>query len=126
MKASRDRTKYVFDGQTLSKRRLVWTLVKKYIQDNPSINFERLHEAFPDDLQARSPTQFDRIRCVVRRLKHVPLVSHKRFFCRVGEPLQLGDDVAVVSGEWNKHNIQNVLARAAALGYKIETACDRH
>lgn len=122
MTGSRDHTKYVFDGQTLSKRRLVLTLVKRYVQDHPSINFEHLLEAFPDDLQAKSPTQFHKIRCVVRPLRHVPQDSKKRFFCRVGEPLQLGDDVAVVSGEWNRHNIQNVLTHAASLGYKVEAA----
>ncbi|MBL0422395.1 hypothetical protein JI739_18750 [Ramlibacter sp. AW1] len=120
MKGSRDHTKYVFDGQTLSKRRLVLALVKRYAQDNPPMNFSHLLEAFPDELQAKSPTQFHKIRCVVRRLHDVPQDAHKRFFCRVGEPLQLVDHVVVVSGEWNKHNIQNVLAHAAALGYAVE------
>ena len=124
MTGRRDFTKYLFDGQTLNKRRLVLALVKRYVQDNPTTSFEQLLATFPDSLQANSPIQFHKMRCVVRRLREVPQDSQDRFFCEPGEPLQLGDDVAVVSGEWNQHNIQNVLAYAATLGYKVEVAPD--
>jgi hypothetical protein len=75
--------------------------------------------AFPDKLQADSPMQFDKVRCVVRRLRDIPEASLKRFSRK--DPIQLGEDVVLVSREWNVHNIQNVLVRAEELGYSVTT-----
>jgi len=122
--AGRDYTQYTFEGKTMGKRRLVLALVKRYASDHPSITFDELRAAFPDRLQADNPIQFDRLRCVVRRLIDVPEKSRRRFFLAEGEQVQLPDGTAVVSTEWNFHNIQNVLAHAETLGYTVTTGGD--
>lgn len=115
----RDFTQYTFEGNTTGKGRLVLALVKRYASDHPSIMFDDLRAAFPDRLQADCPTQFDRLRCVVSRLADVPEESRGRFHLDEEDQVQLADGEAVVSREWNVHNIQNVLAHAEQLGYRV-------
>ena len=119
---TRDRTQYAFDGRTMGKARLVLALVQRYAGEHPRVTFERLREAFPDNLQADSPLQFSGMRCVVARLDRVPAGSTRRFYTADDERIVLCDAVAVVSREWNLHNIQNVLAHAERLGYEVAVA----
>jgi len=46
-------------------------------------------------------------------------VAQRRYFVAEGEPLTLRDGVAVVTREWNLHNVQNVLEVARTLGYSV-------
>lgn len=115
----RDYTKYTFEGETFGKGRLVLALVKRYVYDRPFVQFAELHDAFPDELQADSPMQFDKVQCVVSQLREIPEASQARFFSAEEERIHLGDDVVLVSREWNAHNIRNLLAQAARLGYRI-------
>lgn len=118
----RDLTKYHFDGETLSKRRLVLALVKRYVRDHPETDFAALRAAFPDALQADSPIQFSRAQNVVARLDELPAEHRQRYFTGDEDLVRLGDTIAVVSGEWNRINIQNVLKAATELGYTITSA----
>ena len=119
---TRDRTQYAFGGRTMGKARLVLALVQRYAGEHPRVTFERLREAFPDNLQADSPLQFSGMRCVVARLDRVPAGSTRRFYTADDERIVLCDAVAVVWREWNLHNIQNVLAHAERLGYEVAVA----
>ena len=121
-KTGRDHTQYTFEGKTTGKGRLVLALVKRYAGDHASITFDELRATFPDSLQADSPSQFDRLRCVVSRLVDVPEESRRYFFVAEEERIQLPDGAAVVSREWNVHNIQNLLAHAEQLGYRVSVA----
>jgi hypothetical protein len=109
----------MFEGATMGKGRLVLALVKRYVHDRPFVKFEDLYAAFPDKLQADSPVQFDKVRCVVSRLRDIPEASRDRFFSAEEDRIHLGDDTVAVSREWNVHNIQKVLALAESLGYRI-------
>jgi hypothetical protein len=120
MSTGRDFTQYTFDGQKFGKGRLVLALVKRYVQDNPDAAFNDVRAAFPDHLQADSPTQFSEERRVVARFKDLPHAAQRRYFVGDGETIALRDCVAVVSREWNLGNIQNVLKAAQQLGYKVE------
>jgi hypothetical protein len=106
-KTGRDHTAYTFDGKTTGKGRLVLALVKRYASDRQSITFDDLRVAFPDTLQADSPMQFSPLRCVVSRLADVPEEARRRFHLDEEDRVQLADGPAVVSREWNIHNIQN-------------------
>ncbi|CAN7599397.1 hypothetical protein LJR161_004405 [Variovorax paradoxus] len=122
--SGRDYTQYMFAGATTGKGRLVLALVKRYASDHPTITFDGLRAAFPDSLQADSPSQFDRMRCVVCRVADVPEESRRRFFMAEEECIQLPNETAVVSREWNLHNVQNVLALAEQLGYRVTIYTD--
>jgi hypothetical protein len=119
MRTRKDTTQYTFDGQTMGKGRLVLTLVKRYVHENPGVAFEDVRFAFPDGLQADSPIQFTKQRCVVARLDDLSSAARKRFHVGDGETIELSDGVIVVSREWNRFNIQNILSRAQELGYAV-------
>jgi hypothetical protein len=122
MKSARDFTQYTFDGQTFGKGRLVLALIRRYIADHPGTDFAALREAFPDALQADSPLQFSTAQVVVAKLADVADGDRQRFFDKADELIDVADAKVVVSREWNRHNILNVLARAESLGYQVKLA----
>ena len=116
-----DTTRYRFDGESRGKERTVLAVVTRHVREHPQISFAELRTAFPDSLQASSPTHFSAVRCVVQRLKSLSEPEHKRFFMKPEEMLALLDGVVVVSREWSLFNIRTFLARAEELGYPVET-----
>ena len=95
----------------MGKGRLALALLKRYARDHPDASFNDVQAAFPDKLQADSPMQFAAEQCVVARLDGLSDSARRRFFIGDGERIELSDGVAVVSREWNLHNIQNLLGR---------------
>lgn len=121
MATQRDYTKYLFEGEKLGKARLVLALVRRHCELTPGLTFAGLQDAFPDQLQADSPTQFSRHKGVVARLNDLKEDGARRYFVEAGETIQLSDAVAAVSREWNVTNIKHLLIRAAELGYEVRT-----
>ena len=121
MNKSRDTTQYQFDGEIRGKGRTVLAVVMRHVRAHPQITFGELRTAFPDLLQASSPTQFSAVRAVVARLESLGEADQKRFFTKPEEVLKLTDGVVVVSREWNLFNIRTILARAGELGYRVDT-----
>ena len=119
-KEGRDLTRYSFDGQSLGKGRLVLAIVRRYVMDHPRANLEAVRAVFPDSLQARSPIQFSRARSVVAKLDSLSPEFSRRYFVDEADRIALADGVVVVSREWNRFNIQNVLEVARQLGYVIK------
>ncbi len=119
MNTKRDYTQYRFDGQVVGKGRLVLLLVQRFVADHPDAAFDELRGAFPDNLQAESPTQFSTQRKVVARFGEVEDSERRRFFVGAEDRIAVGQDVVVVSREWNITNIRSVLARAVELGYVV-------
>jgi hypothetical protein len=119
MSKHKDTTQYTFDRQTAGKGRLVLALVKRYVRDNPGVTFNDVRSAFPDELQADSPIQFTKQGCVVARLDGLSSTARKRFHVGAGDTIELADGVIVVSREWNRFNIQNILRLAQELGYAV-------
>ena len=48
---TRDKTKYIIDGRTCLKNRLVLEVVKKYVSEHSGITFDELRDVFYDKLQ---------------------------------------------------------------------------
>jgi hypothetical protein len=106
---ARDYTKYNVDGlgENLNKRKLVFTIVKDWIEkNNPSL--EELQTAFPDELQGK--------RGVVRKESEVK--DPKRF--NMKEPLSIKNGMhVVVCNQWGE-NILDFIGASENLGYSIE------
>jgi hypothetical protein len=117
MSSTCDYTMYSFEGEKMGKARLVLALVKRYVSDNPSLMFRELQAAFPDCLHTDTPNPVSRTQCVLMRLGDIPEASRHRFLCAEQDRVRVGDDVVLVSREWNGQNIRNVLARAEQFGY---------
>ena len=105
---ARDYTKYNVEGlgENLNKRKLVFTIVKDWIEkNNPSL--EELQNAFPDELQGKKG--------VVRKEPEVK--DPKRF--NMKEPLSIKNGThVVVSNQWGD-NILDFIAASEKLGYIV-------
>lgn len=105
----KDFTKYYVEGlgKNLNKRKLIFTVVKDWIEkNNPS--FEELQKTFPDDVQGSKG--FIRIESEVKTVKHF----------NMREPLKIMNDIhVVVSNQWGE-NCKDFIELALSLGYKIK------
>jgi len=116
--SSRDKTKYIINGtgQKLGKNRFVLELVRAYLRNKPT-DFISLKNIFRDDFQGSIG--------VINRLDHVETKyankSDKRHFTGKDEILTSSDHVKfVVSTQWGKGNIDNIVNLGRKLGFKIE------
>ena len=105
---SKNYTKYTVEGlgENLNKRKLVFTLVKDWVEkNNPS--FEELQQAFPDEVQGSKG--------FIRKESEVK--DPKRFNMR--EPISIKNGMhIVVSNQWGD-NVTDFIKCAENLGYVI-------
>ena len=105
---ARDYTKYTVEGlgENLNKRKLVFTIVKDWLEkNNPS--FEELQKAFPDEVQGSKG--FIRKEADVKTPRHF----------NMREPLKIKNGAhVVVSNQWGT-NIEELINLAKNLGYSI-------
>ena len=105
---ARDYTKYTVEGlgEGLNKRKLVFTIVKDWVEkNNPS--FEELQKAFPDEVQGSKG--------FIRKESEVKTPRH----FNMREPLKIKNGAhVVVSNQWGK-NIEEFINLATNLGYSI-------
>ncbi len=115
----RDKTKYVIDnGRKLAKNRFVFEIVKT-LAAKKNLSFLSLKNEFPNELQGSTG--------VVNSLEFVEdkyfKNSNKRHFLKAEEILLTSDDIKfVVSTEWNKDNVKNIVKIARKEGLKIDEA----
>ncbi len=110
---ARDTTKYNFNGLTrLSKRQLVYEVIKKYIRDHPDISlddlkneFNSLHRSYNVCLSQNEYNDF------VKRTQ----TGAFRYF---DEPLKILTENVFICNQWGT-NFQNVLNKLPELGYEI-------
>ncbi|MCW8935808.1 MAG: hypothetical protein OQK98_13860 [Gammaproteobacteria bacterium] len=108
--------KYMFNGETYGKGRLVLAVVKAYTTDHPGTSFVELSSVFPKDLQGSSGVfvkQEDALEIFER-------TGHKRHFIKPDELVQLDKLKVAVSTEWSVENIDRVIERAQSFGYSIK------
>lgn len=113
-KSQKDYTKYrFFEQRNLPKNRLVLEIIKKYVNDNPQISFEGLHNKFPDNLQGSLG--------VIEKIENIK--DGRRYF--MNESLKLGDNstIAVCSG-WSIHNLEKILEHIQAIGLNYDISKD--
>lgn len=117
-KSTRDKTKYIINGTSaiLPKNRFVLELVKSYLQKHPS-DFSSLKRVFKDEYQGSTG--------VINKLDFVETKfankSNKRHFTGKDEILTSADNIQfVVSTEWGKDNIKNIVDLARENGFEIK------
>ena len=112
---TRDKTKYIIDGRTCLKNRLVLEVVNKYVHEHPEITFEGLQQVFFDKLQGSFG--------VVRKRNDIEPQKKIRYFFKEDDIVILADGTAVVvSNQWGKDNIKSFIVLARSLGYEITEA----
>lgn len=117
-KSIRDKTKYIINqnGKRLPKNRFVLELVRAYLEEKPT-DFDTLKKVFRDEYQGSTG--------VINRLDFVETKfankSNKRHFTGNDEILESNDNVKfVVSTEWGKGNVDNIVNLARKNGFDIQ------
>lgn len=115
---SRDTTKYSLNGngKRLAKNRFVLELVRQYLKNKPS-SFSTLKNLFKDEYQGSTG--------VINEVAYVQTKyankSDKRHFTANDEILESSDGVKfVVSTQWGKHNISEIVALAKREGFQVD------
>ena len=112
----KDFSKYVFEGNTYGKSRLVLAVVKKYVEDHHPATFDELEEAFPSSIQGSLG--------VARRIgdvsdKYKGIGGVKRYFVDDTICLASGEQV-IVCTQFGAPNTEKFVEHAVnELGYKI-------
>ena len=113
----RDTTKYIFNGETYGKGRLVLAVIKKHITDDPQITLQNLQADFPKELQYPGSIG------VINKLEYVETKfsehSNKRHYIKPDELIKIEGGVIAVCTQWGIDNIENFIAQAKKLGHEI-------
>jgi hypothetical protein len=110
---TRDKTKYIIDGRTCLKNRLVLEVVKKYVSEHSEITFDMLRDVFYDKLQGSFG--------VVRMKSDIEQQKQIRYFYKDEDTITLDDGTeVVVSNQWGKDNIKAFVILAKSFGYEIQ------
>jgi hypothetical protein len=113
---TKDRTKYLFDGESYGKGRLALALVKKYIENHPDKTYADLEQAFPKTVQGTLGVfvTLDEAQKIYEKYEY------KRHFIKEDEVLKVGAIKIAVCSQWGIGNIGRLIERAKALGYKVD------
>jgi len=118
IKIERDKTKYIISGTgiKLAKNRFVLEFVRTFLNENP-LDFSSLKNVFRDDYQG-STGVINKLELVETKYANK---SNKRHFTGNEDVLVSSDNVKfVVSTEWGKGNIDNIVDLARKKGYKVD------
>lgn len=114
---AKDFSKYIFEGNTYGKSRLVLAVVKKYVEDHHPATFDELEKAFPSSIQGSLG--------VVRRIEDVSdkykgIGGVKRYF--VDDVLCLAsNEHVIVCTQFGATNTEKFIDHVMnKLGYTIE------
>lgn len=111
--SKRDKTKYKFNGIIYGKRQLVFEVVKRYVNEHPSITFNELQNTFPDYLQGSLG--------VIRSADAAGGYkgAEKRYYLSDKELIELHGERYAVCSQWDAKNISRFLDVAKKY-YQIE------
>lgn len=114
---SKDFSKYLFDGNSYGKSRLVLAIVTKYVKDRRPVTYDELEDAFPSRLQGSLG--------VVRRIEDVSdkykgKGGVKRYFVNENEIINLeSGERVIVCTQWGKSNTEALINHIDKYGYSI-------
>jgi hypothetical protein len=109
----KDYTKYIFNGQTYAKSRLVLAVIQDYVIRNPITTYNELQQIFPNTLQGQETFTTATI------AKQKPSI---RNFIKYDELINLSDEQIAVSTQWGRGNIERFVDYCIGIGININTA----
>ena len=117
IESTRDKTKYLFNNKLLGKGRLVFEVVKQFIEVNQQLTFEEIQKKFPSNLQGSTG--------VLNTLDFVNQKYNgskkKRHFIDKNDILTSADGIAfLVSTEWGIGNINKFVELARSENFDIQ------
>jgi hypothetical protein len=113
----RDFSKYIFNGKTLGKSRLVFEVVKYYVDSHSNTSYSELELVFPKWCQGTrgvfTTVELAQTEAEEKRVRHL---------LKPEEIIQLADSHIVVTNQWGIGNINHFIKQASTLGYEIALA----
>lgn len=107
---NRDYTKYIFKGQKYGKNRLVLTVIKDFVENNPTTNYRELERKFPQSLQSRETFTTE----IKAKQK-----SDRRNFIEPDELITLADETIAISTQWGLTNIKAFIEHCKSMNIEI-------
>ncbi len=95
LKRVRDYTKYLFEGGIYGKGPLVHAVIKKYVEEHPTVTSKELQVLFPKEAV---DSAFE----IVVPIKQA---TKGRFFLNNEDIMKVSDTKIVVTSQWSKDNI---------------------
>lgn len=113
--SSKDSTKYIFNGKSIGKGRLVLAVIKQHVENNPSLTFAELEKQFPKICQGSLGvfTTADAANDIYTK------TNRSRHFVKPDELIILSDSSIAVCSQWGIKNIDGFISVAVKLGYKV-------
>lgn len=115
-KSSKDYTRYLFQGNSFNKRKLVLAVIQHWVSENKPSSISELLQAFPQE--------------ILRGGLFVPEQEAKEIYQRQGiyrhflgeeEVLEFSDSTRyAISNQWGKGNIEKFVNQSKKLGYEVE------
>ncbi|MDI9880270.1 type I restriction enzyme HsdR N-terminal domain-containing protein [Flectobacillus longus] len=115
----RDTTRYMINGRNerLPKNRFVLEFVRAYLQKYPTISYSYLKNLFKDEYQG-STGVINKLEFVEEKYANK---ENKRHFTESNDILISADNIQfVVSTQWDKDNINNIVDLARENGFEIQ------
>jgi len=116
--SNKDATKYQFNGKLFGKGRLVLSVLKEHVENNPSLTFSDLERQFPKSCQG----SYGVFTTVDNANNVFALKNRARHFIKPDEIISLSDSSIAVSSQWGIGNIDKFVSIAKGLGYNITQA----
>jgi hypothetical protein len=113
-KGDRDRSGFVFLGETYGKGPLVLAVIREHVRLNPKITCDTLKKAFPDEL-LKGYGIFQTYEKAMEISK-----VRKRFFLNDNQLVRLKDKNIAICNQFSSDNIMPFLSHTRKLGYKID------
>lgn len=112
----KDYSKFLFNGKEYNKGRLVNSVMRYYVDQNPNISFAELKSFFPDKIQGYFGV-FDEKQ---KAIEIYGRLGHKRHYMNENEIIKLKGSEISTCTQWNPRNISNFIEAANKLKLKIE------
>ncbi|MDE6236604.1 MAG: HNH endonuclease family protein, partial [Muribaculaceae bacterium] len=123
--SGRDRTKYSLDNSgLLSKRDFVFSVIKKFVTENPNVSFDELKTVFPDSIMEQGFRRKGLIVSVDSLLDGVMTeeqLNTRYYFNRNDRCLKIGNTEFFVNNQHTRTSADNILSKALELGYNASS-----
>jgi len=114
--STKDYTKYLFDGKTYGKGRLVLAVVSKFVEEHPDVTYSELVKIFPKKIQGAKG-----VFALQSEAEDIyASTSRKRHFINPEDIIKLKDAVIAVCTQWGASNIDQFISIARQHGYEIK------
>lgn len=115
-KSSKDYTRYLFQGNSFNKRKLVLAVIQRWVSENKPSNLSELLQAFPQDIRRGGLFVLEQEAKEIYKRQGI-----YRHFLGDDEVLEFFDSTQyAISNQWGKGNIEKFVNQSKKLGYEIE------